>query len=308
MSHLIGNKTRAYLKHLGLPNSDPGDLPESPLRFSDGSRCRIEQGGADTPRIIERLITGAEALDFVVHRFVETRGIMRLSDADIREMARLCHDAGSELILSVGPRATYDLSAARRTPGGSTLGNRIRGMEGLIWAVEDVRRALDLGIRGIMVFDEGMLWLLDRMRSDGELQADFSIKVSAGFAAANPLSVKMLAQNGANTVNVARDLPLPMIAGIRQAVEIALDVHTDSPQASGGFVRTYEAPQFVQVGAPVYLKCGTNAARRDHPLLSEGDIDEMIEQTARVWDTLHRFVPHYSISALGTPDMMIPSI
>lgn len=306
MAKLIGQSTRAYLRELGLPTGDRGDMPESPRRFPDGARYRLEQGGADTPRIIEKLLRGAERYGVVLHRFVETRGVMRLSDADIREMGRLCREAGAELILSVGPRAVYDLSAARHTPAGGTLGNRIRGMEGLIWAVEDVRRAAELGVRGIMVYDDGLLWLLNRMRQDGALPGDLVIKVSAHLAAANPLSVKILAENGAGSVNVARDLPAAMLAAIRQAVEIPLDVHTDSPQESGGFIRTYEAPELVHVGAPVFLKCGTNAAQKHLPLLSDGDIGEMIEQTARVWETLHRYVPEYTTSAPGAADLAIP--
>lgn len=46
-------------------------------------------------------------------------------------------------------------------------------------------------------------------------------------------------------------------------MKVALDIHTDNPKSTGGFVRTYEAPEIVRIAAPVHLKAG-NSALRSH--------------------------------------------
>ena len=51
-----------------------------------------------------------------------------------------------------------------------------------------------------------------------------------------------------------------MIAAARLVTAVPFDLHTDNPVATGGFLRTYDIPEIIRVGAPVYLKTG-NAAQ-----------------------------------------------
>jgi len=69
----------------------------------------------------------------------------------------MAKDHSCDLILSCGPRATYDTGATVLSPQGVRIGYRLRGMEQVVRAIEDVKRAVDLGVRGILVYDEGLL-------------------------------------------------------------------------------------------------------------------------------------------------------
>ena len=81
-----------------------------------------------------------------------------------------------ELFLAVGPRATYDTSATVQTKEGSRIGYRLRGYDNLVYAIEDVKRACDFGVRGILLYDEGLLWVLNKMRKSGEIPKNTHFK------------------------------------------------------------------------------------------------------------------------------------
>ena len=182
--------TRDFLASLGLPRGDAYDLPTSPKRFPDGAQYRIEIPSVEGPRVLAAVLEEAERLQVPIHRVSQGSGIMLLTDAEIREMAELGHDAGIEVSLFVGPRAAWETGAQILASAGKNLGARLRGMDQLVYAVEDVRRACELGIRSVLVADEGLLWLVDQMKTDGKLPADLIIKVSVQMGAANPISVR----------------------------------------------------------------------------------------------------------------------
>ena len=94
-------------------------------------------------------------------------------------------------------------------------------MDQVVYAVEDIRRACGLGIRSVLVADEGLLWLAAEMKRAGKLPANLVLKVSVQMGAANPISVRWMEQLGAGTYNVPTDLTLPQMAAIRQAVVAA---------------------------------------------------------------------------------------
>lgn len=164
-------------------------------------------------------------------------------------------------------------------------------MENVVHAVEEVKRALEFEARGFLVYDEGLLWLLGRMRADGELPSNCILKFSVHAGVANPLSTRLVRELGANTINPVPDLSLPMLAALRQAVDCPLDVFTDTAAEAGGLLRTYEVPEFVRIAAPVYLKCGPISQREQNHLPSRDELEERVRQTARVCETLERYSP-----------------
>jgi hypothetical protein len=186
---------------------------------------------------------------------------MMLTDNEILDMVSMAKKAKADLVLAIGPRATTDTSASVHTEEGKRIGYRLRGQEQVIRAVEEVKRAAALGCRGFLVYDEGCLWLLNQMRKDGEIPADCHFKISAHAGHGNPCSCKLLEMIGADSINPVRDYQLQMIAAMRQAIDIPLDVHTENPKSSGGFIRHYEAPEIVRIAAPVYLKTGGSVAQ-----------------------------------------------
>lgn len=293
-------KTRRYLDRIGIGVPEG----ESEKRFSDGGQYRFEVPGIQRPGAMRALLDAMEEHDVRVHRVTQTKGIMLLTDGEIEEMAELAREAGIELFLSVGPRATYDTSASARTPEGSRIGYRLRGYDNLVYAVEDVRRAAELGVRGIVVYDEGLLWVLGRMRGDGEIPADLHFKVSAHCGHGNPASARLLQDIGADSLNPVRDLQIPMLAAIRDAIDISIDVHTENPRSSGGFIRHYEVPDIIRYASPVYLKTGGSVAGHHGWDTTESQARERIRQVVLVKDMIERYYPEAVFSS--GKDLAVP--
>ena len=132
---------QTYLAVHELPVSDAYDLPESPCRFPDGAHYRIEIPSVEGPQVLEAVLEEAARLGVPIHRVSQGSGIMLLTDAEILAMAQLGADAGVEVSLFVGPRAAWDVGAQVTSAAGKNLGARLRGMDQLIYALEDVSRA-----------------------------------------------------------------------------------------------------------------------------------------------------------------------
>lgn len=309
----ISFPVQEYLTARGLPPGDSYDFPESPLRFDDGAHYRIEIPSVEGPRVLEAVLEEGSRLGVPLHRVSQGSGIMLLTDDEIVSMVRMGRDAGVEVSLFVGPRAAWDTGAQIMASSGKNLGARLRGMDQVVYAVEDVRRACDLGVRSILVADEGLLWLVDQLKRDGQLPADLIIKVSVQMGASNPISIRLVEQLGATTYNPPTDLSLPQIAAIRQAVKLPLDIYVESPDDFGGFVRHYEAPELIRVSAPVYVKLGLRNAPNIYPTgahIESTAINmgrERVHRAAVVLDIIRRFCPEAVTSPCPLQKLNQPS-
>ncbi|HEY0187320.1 MAG TPA: hypothetical protein VGC67_07515 [Cellulomonas sp.] len=256
------DRARAWLTGLGLPGGDPAEPATSTARFADGGMYKWEVAGAldapSTARLHAILAEGGVRL----HQVTNTVGTMRYLDREITELVAVARDLGVQLRMAVGPRGLFDVGGQKLAAGtvAAASAYRLRGADHLAQGLDDVAHAVDLGVRGFLVFDEGLLLVLHRLRAAGELPAGLRLKASSNMGAANPAHALLLEQAGADSVNLQRDLDVRMVAAVRAATSAALDLHTDNPRSTGGFVRGYEVPELVRVGAPVYLKSG-NAAQ-----------------------------------------------
>ena len=84
-----------------------------------------------------------------------------------------------------------------------------RGQDQLAYALEDVLRGVSLGLRGVLVADAGLLWVLRDLKAKGELPEDLVVKVSVQLSAANAAALKAMEDLGADTYNVPTDLASP---------------------------------------------------------------------------------------------------
>jgi hypothetical protein len=301
-------ETRKYVKTLGLPEGDLNDLPTSDARFPDGAFYRIEVPTVNSAEAVAALLETSDKNGITINRVTETYGMFRHTRQELKEYCRLCNEYGAELLLSVGPRATYDTGATVLSPQGVRISYRLRGMEQVLRGVEDIKRGIDIGCRGFLIYDEGMLWLVAQMRKDGELPSDIIFKTSAHLGHCNPASFKVLESLGANSINPVRDLQLPMIAALRAAVTAHLDIHTDNPPASGGFIRVYEAPEIVRVAAPVHLKTGNSVVSAHGQITSGGDGKRMADQASIVVEMVSKYYPQATQTARGSADLRIPVV
>ncbi len=295
-------ETRDFLKKLGLPGGDAYDLPTSPKRFTDGAQYRFEVPGIQGPKVMKALLETLDDYGIWIHRVTQTRGIMMLTDEEISSMVSLAEKWQVELILAIGPRATYDTSASVHTPDGQRMGYRLRGQEQIVRAIEDVKRAARLGCRSFLVYDEGCLWVLNKFREAGQIPKDCKFKVSAHTGHGNPCSAKLLEEIGANTINPVRDIQLQMLAAIRQAIDAPIDIHTENPASSGGFIRHYEVPEMIRVAAPVYLKTGGSVAKTHSWESTAEDAKKRAKQIVLVKRAIDAYYPDAVYSAKGSID------
>lgn len=284
-------ETRKFLQSLGLPAGDAYSLETSEKRFDDGGQYRFEVPGIQGPKAMEALLGELDKYEIALHRVTQTKGIMMLSDQEIMAMVKLAKQAKLELILAIGPRATTDTSASVNTPEGVRMGYRLRGQEQIVRAVEDVKRAVSFGCQSFLVYDEGCLWLLNEMRKAGELPAQCRFKVSAHMGHGNPCSAKVLAMLGADSINPVRDIQLQMLGAIRQAIDIPIDIHTENPKSTGGFIRHYEVPEMIRIAAPIYLKTGGSVAATHSWDTTEEDAKKRAKQVSLVKRVIDVYYP-----------------
>lgn len=289
-------EVRVYLEKLGLPTGDLYNLPTSEKRFSDGGQYRFEVPGIQGPAAMKALLEALDSYEIQIHRVTQTKGIMSLLDSEIEQMLEYAQKWKVELLLATGPRATTDTSASVNTPEGVRMGYRLRGQEQVIRAVEDIRRAARLGVRSFMVYDEGQLWLMNQMRRDGFLPKGVRFKVSAHTGHGNPCSARLMEENGANSFNPVRDIQLQMLAAIRAAIDIPIDIHTENPKSTGGFIRHYEVPEIIRVAAPVYLKTGGSVAATHSWDTTEADAKKRAKQVALVKRVIDTYYPDAVVS------------
>jgi hypothetical protein len=301
-------ETREYVKKLGLPSGDLFDMPSSALRFPDGAAFRIEVPTVNSAEAVAALLDTATKNGITINRVTETYGMFRHTREEIKEYCKLCNEYGAELLMSTGPRATYDTGATVLSPQGVRISYRLRGMEQVLRAVEDIKRGYDLGVRGFLIYDEGMLWLVGQMRKDGALPKEVVFKTSAHLGQCNPCSFKLLESLGADSINPVRDLQIPMIAALRAAVQVPLDVHTDNPPGSGGFIRVYEAPEIVRVAAPVHCKTGNSVVSGHGEMTTAADGKRMADQAAIVVEMVNKYYPELKQSPKRASDLRLPAV
>ncbi|RLL43861.1 hypothetical protein D8M04_13205 [Oceanobacillus piezotolerans] len=307
-------ESRDLLEKLGYPSSDFQELPTSLKRFPDGAQYRVEIPSVEGPVALKATLEEIDRLGLTIHRVSQGSGIMLQTDEEIKEMCDLTAERGMELSLFVGPRGTWDISAAPFTSGGKSQALRHEGADQLVYAMEDLKRGAALGLRGALVADEGLLLLTKEMKSIGQLPEDFVVKVSVQMGSANPVSVKLMQDIGAGTYNVPSALPLAKLAAIRQAIDIPIDLYVEVPDNFGGFLRYYEIPEIIRVLAPVYIKFGL----RNHPdVYPSGKqwestnislVKERVRRASIGIQMIERYYPKAKTSELGAKGLGIPKV
>ena len=308
------NKTQKFLAKLKLPTEDNHALKPSGMHFKDGGDYRIEIPSVENPRVFRTVLESAKELKVPIHRVSQGSGVMLLTKAEIREMARIGHDERIEVCLFVGPRAGFETGGQSSSTAGKVIGSQHRGADQLVYAAEDVRRACDLGIRSILPADLGLIWVLNEMKKKGELPKTLIVKSSVTLPAANPATARLFEDAGVSTMNIPTDLSPAQIGAIRQAVAIPIDLYIEVPDNFGGFIRYYEMPLIIRVAAPVYFKFGLRNAPDIYPSgrhledLACNMGRERIHRARIALDLIEDYAPGAKMSALGNPDLGIPEI
>lgn len=307
-------ESRALLEKLGYPSRELHELPTSLKRFPDGAQYRIELPSVEGPIALKETLKEIDRYGLIIHRVSQGSGIMLQRDEEIKEMCELTAERGMELSLFVGPRGTWDISAGPLTTAGKSQAFRNEGVNQLVYAMEDLKRGASLGLRGALVADEGLLLLTKEMKKDGQLPEDFVIKVSVQMGAANPVSVKLMQDLGADTYNVPPALTLSKLVSIRQAIDIPMDIYVEVPDNFGGFLRYYELPEIIRVLSPVYIKFGLKNHPDVYPSGKQWEstnillAQERVRRAAIGMEIINKYYPDAQISKLGTKGLGVPNV
>ncbi|MDH5400166.1 MAG: hypothetical protein OEX02_18585 [Cyclobacteriaceae bacterium] len=302
-----------WLAELGYSPDDQQTVSKS--TFEDGGSYRIEIPSTETVACMKSALREADVIGCPIHRFSEGSGIQLMSDHEIREMARIGADRGIEVTLFTTPRASYDTGGTWSAPGGQVIQWQVRGSRQLRYSLDDIFRALDLGIRSFLLADLGLIKVVNELRKKEIIPAKTVIKASAVMAPANEVSAEILEGLGANSINMATDLSVAQLSTVRKRLEKAsIDMYMEAPDGLGGFVRHHDTPDFIRYAAPVYVKIGLRnfpnvypAGQHHHALLEQMGI-EKVRRSKMVLDLVQREYPEAVMSEVGVPKRGVPEV
>ncbi|MCL0038957.1 hypothetical protein M1N13_01890 [Dehalococcoidia bacterium] len=309
---MIEKITRA-LERAGMPKGDLYELPASPKTFPDGAHYRVEISGIETTKVLDATIDEAHKQGVPFHRAISlVRGATLFTRDQLREFASIAHEARVEVIITPGPRPPWYTGRQIATPEGALSGMRMRGMDSVRDYLMDIERCIEIGFRGFLVWDEGILSLLNSMKDNGDFPREVIFKVSIFAGHANPAGVKLVESLGADTCNPVADLTLPMLAAIRSVVNIPLDIHIQLWASMGGYNRIYETPEIARVASPCYFKMesGTGMAMYMPWSTSEEGLAELgrekIRSIKNIIELIGETHPELKVSNQGPEDLRVP--
>jgi hypothetical protein len=249
------DRAATILAAQGLPPGDDYALTRSARRFEDGGHFRLEVSGVERLSTLEALIDEADRRGVHIHRVVAFgAGATLLDQGELRAFAELASERQIQVIACPGPRGGWDSGRQALTSEGAMSGRRVRGSDNLRFLIDDYLRCFECGLRGVLVWDEGVLDVLAKARAAGTIPTDAVFKVSVYTGHANPASIRVVEQLGADSLNPVGDLSRPMLGAIRAAVTIPLDVWAITFDSFGGMNRLWEAGEIAAIAAPCYFK------------------------------------------------------
>jgi hypothetical protein len=307
-------QVRKFMEKQGIPGRDLHDLPDSQKAFPDGAHFRIEIAGIERASTMEAMIRESQKRDVPVHRVIATVGGSTFCDRqELQDMAAMAAESRIEVVVSVGPRKAWDAGSKEGISAeGMMQGYRLRGSDYLSYWIADMLRSVEAGFRGFLVYDEGVLDLASRMRAEGLVPPNTVFKFSVFGGCCNAAGARLIESLGADSLNPLSDISLPMIAGIRRAIDIPLDIYLIVVDSFGGSYRIYEAPEICRVASPCYFKIepGTSEGAIYKPWVSEDFHAEFARQKVKIASILLEIMERHGgearISPAGPDDLVVP--
>jgi hypothetical protein len=307
-------KIRNFMEKEGIPGRDAYDLPTSEKSFGDGANYRIEIAGVERATTMEAMIAEARKRNVIVHRAIVAVGGSTYCDmGELRAMAQMAREEKIEVVMTVGHRKAWDVGSKEISNSeGAMQAFRLRGSDHISYHIADIMRSIEAGHRGFLVYDEGVLFLLSKMRSEGVIPKEtiFKFSVFGGYCSA--AGAKVIESLGVNSLNPISDVSLPILGSIRKAVDIPLDIYMIIVDAFGGMYRAYEGPEIARVASPCYFKIepGTSEGDIYKPWISEefhaGLIREKVKIASVLLELMDRHAPELKTSEKGPADLVLP--
>ena len=305
---------REFMEGMGIPGRDLWDLPSSTRTFPDGAHYRMEISGIEHASTMEAMIDEARKRGMNIHRVIATVSGSTYCDLEeLKAMAQMARGEKVEVVMAVGHRKAWDVGSKEMSNWeGAMWGPRLRGSDNISYWLADMMRNIEAGIRGFLVYDEGVLSVVARMREKGLIPKEtvFKCSVFAGYCSA--AGARLIESMGANTFNPSSDVSLPILASIRKAIQIPLDVYVSTVDSMGGEFRVYETPEIARVASPCYFKFEPGASEPDiyKPWITENWHQEFVRQKVKmaaiVKEIMERHAPQLKLSGKGPSDLVLP--
>ncbi|MBI5960396.1 MAG: hypothetical protein HY866_16770 [Chloroflexi bacterium] len=308
---------QAMMQAVGVPGRDAYDLPNSHLTFPDGGHYRMEISGIEHPKVLEAVVDEMNKRKIAIHRLISVvMGSTLLDDAELRDFAQIAAAAKVEIIMTPGPRSGWDTGRQLTSPEGGLSGLRFRGSDQISYVIAEILRCVDLGFRGFLAIDEGLLWLLNELKKRGDIPQDVVFKVSIFAGHGSAAGARVLKSLGASTFNPLGDLSLPQLGSIREAVDIPLDLHVMLADSFGGFNRFYDGAEMARVCSPCYFKIEPGAAlvagpgAMYKPWVGADFHAQFGREKVKYAQIIHELIqatnPNLKLSPHGSSDLAIP--
>ena len=315
MSEVL-KKIRDFMEKEGIPGRDAYDLPTSQQTFPDGANYRIEIAGVERASTMEAMIFEARKRDVTIHRVIAAVGGSTYCDfEELEAIGQMAREEHIEVVMTVGHRKGWDVGAKESaTSEGAFQGFRLRGSDHISYHIADMMRCIEAGHRAFLVYDEGVLYLLNEMRQSGLIPPETMFKFSVFGGYCSAAGARLIESMGANSMNPSSDVSLPILGGIRKAVSIPLDVYIIIVDAFGGMFRAYEAPEIARIASPCYFKFepGTSEADIYKPWVTEewhvGLIREKVKIASIVQEIMQRHAPELKASGRAPDDQVLPEL
>ena len=263
---------------------------------------------------LEALLEESARRKTPVHRVIATVGGSTFCDfRELQQMAKMAHDEKIEVIITVGPRKSWDPGSKELSnPEGMMQGFRLRGSDNIAYWIADLMRNLEAGFRGFLVYDEGLLMILNRMREKGAIPRETFFKFSVFGGCASAAGAALVASLGADSLNPISDVSLPILSAMRAAIDQPLDIYLIVVDSFGGTYRIYEAPTIARIASPCYLKIepGKSEGEIYKPWVFESWHREFIREKVKIasilLEIMSRHAPELKCSPKGSVGQAIP--
>ncbi len=309
------DKVSELMEKAGIPGRDLYDRPASGKSFPDGGHYRIEMSGIEGPKVLEALIAERHRRNIPVHRLVSfCQGGTLFDDAELKDFAQMAAEDKMEVIAIPGPRNAWDIGRQFVTADGQRCGGlNHRGSDEIRKVIADMFRMYEIGFRGFMLVDRGVLSLVKTMQEQGNFPKDIAIKLSVWAGVSSAAGAKLAQDLGASSFNPVSDLTLPQMAAIRKVVDIPIDFYIWTFDSYGGANRLYDAPEVAKIYGPCYFKFEpAPTAGFYNPFNSDEEHMRLMEKKVKwaEWTINHVATnePDVRLSPHGASDLFVPKV
>jgi len=309
------SKASELMEKVGIPGRDLYDLPKSGKTFPDGCHYRIEMSGVEGPKVLKALIDERHKRNVPVHRLISfCQGGTLFDKAELRDFAQMAAEEKMEVIAVPGPRNAWDTGRQFITPDGQRCGGlNHRGSDEVRKVLTDILSMYELGIRGFMLVDWGVLAMVKKLQEINEFPKDVAIKFSVWAGVSSACGARLAQEIGASSFNPISDLSLPQLASIRKVTDIPIDFYIWTFDSYGGANRIYDAPEVIKIYSPCYLKFEpAPTANYYSPFVADENHMDLMRKKVKWAEWVINHVkenePDIKVSPQGASDLFVPKV